>query len=347
MKEKRSPVSVRQIAARLGLSKTTVGDALNHSPRVKAATRELVERTAREMGYVPDARISTVMAQVRQADAKDLLPLAWLSTTQAEESWSRYAYLAPYYAGAKERARQLGYRLEEFWTNEPGMSARRLSGILDAQGIGAVIVTYPARHLNIDWQRVAAVSLGGAMLSPRLDTVMTDHYFNFTLALKMAKRAGYRRIGIFLAREMDRFSSHLLQATAHFFYHSDQAATQLPPHFYEQESPDYYSTLRRELSEWIGQHRPDVVLSHSIELVNHLEHVGYRVPGDIACIHLGTDDDASDWAGINAQKRVIGAKAVEAVIARLHRGDFGPPQVDTKTLVRGSWHGGWTMPVRK
>jgi len=38
----------------MGLSKTTVADALKGSPKVKASTRELVLKRSREMGYVPN-----------------------------------------------------------------------------------------------------------------------------------------------------------------------------------------------------------------------------------------------------------------------------------------------------
>jgi hypothetical protein len=50
---------------------------------------------------------------------------------------NRYGYLQ----GARERCRQLGYRLEEIWANEPDMTMRRLSQILYQRSIEGVVVT--------------------------------------------------------------------------------------------------------------------------------------------------------------------------------------------------------------
>ena len=48
------PIDLKQLAARLGLSPTTVSRALNCYPDVSAATRARVERMARELGYQPN-----------------------------------------------------------------------------------------------------------------------------------------------------------------------------------------------------------------------------------------------------------------------------------------------------
>ena len=58
-------VTIYDIADKLGISIATVNRALNDKPRVKPETRELVKRTAEEMGFraaahgrnrLPDAR---------------------------------------------------------------------------------------------------------------------------------------------------------------------------------------------------------------------------------------------------------------------------------------------------
>ena len=76
------------------------------------------------------------------------------------------------------------------------MTMKRVSQILYQRGIEGAIVTHPARHLRLNWNHLAAVSLEGALLAPRLHRVMSDMFFNLLLALKMVKRSGYRRIGI-------------------------------------------------------------------------------------------------------------------------------------------------------
>jgi DNA-binding LacI/PurR family transcriptional regulator len=50
-----SPVTIIDVAARAGVSKTTASDALSSSGRVSAATREKVWAAARELQYVPNS----------------------------------------------------------------------------------------------------------------------------------------------------------------------------------------------------------------------------------------------------------------------------------------------------
>ena len=47
-------VTIYDIAARLGISTATVNRALTGKPRVKEETRELVLKTAAEMGFKPN-----------------------------------------------------------------------------------------------------------------------------------------------------------------------------------------------------------------------------------------------------------------------------------------------------
>ena len=54
--------SLRDLAAELGLSHTTVSLALRRDPRIPAATRQRVEKAARASGYQADATVSILMA---------------------------------------------------------------------------------------------------------------------------------------------------------------------------------------------------------------------------------------------------------------------------------------------
>ncbi|MEM1060079.1 MAG: LacI family DNA-binding transcriptional regulator [Verrucomicrobiota bacterium] len=338
-----SSVSIRTIAEHLGLSKTTVSDALNHKPWVSKATRERVARAARQLGYTRDAQLATYMSKVRVAGSKGLLPIAWLNTSLNEASWAEYKWLAPYFEGAQERAVQTGYRLEEFWLNQPGMTLKRLSRIMDAQGIEGVVVTYPAKRLALNWERFAAVSLGGALLRPNLDAVIPEHHYNLKLALKKVQRAGYERIGICIHQEVDRLSAHLLELVADDFHRRLSPAQRVPPLFHPTHRVDSKPALSDIIGMWLERHRPDVVIGRSAWLLHFIRRLGYRVPDSMGFVHLATDGDVQDWTGIDSNKRVIGAIAIDVLVSRLQRRDLGPPQTAARTSVRGVWHAGSTL----
>jgi LacI family transcriptional regulator len=74
-----------------------------------------------------------------------------------------------------------------------------------------------------------------------------------------------------------------------------------------------------------------------------VKEAGLRVPEDTGVVHLSKDGDVGNWAGIHSYKRELGAMAAEWVIAQVQNRRFGIPKVSFDTIVRGSWHEGWTL----
>jgi len=338
-----------EVAHKAKVSKSTASVALNNRPGAGAATRERILRIAQRLGYVPDARIASWMARVQEAGSKDLLPMAWLNNHTEKIAWQKFKFLSPYLEGARERCLQLGYRLEEIWVHEPGMTMRRVSDIIYQRGIEAVIVTQFAKHLRLNWDHLAAVSLEGTLLAPRLHRVMTDLHFNLQLACKVAKRAGYRRIGICLDQNLDRNSSHSCRAEANFLYTATPKSDRVPPLFYSWETRTMQDREdgKAQVVAWLRRYRPDVIVGHSNQSIIWAEAAGFRVPGDIGVIHIANDNDVSDWAGICSNRREIGATAVNLAISLVQNHQFGVPKIATNTLIRGSWRPGRTLLIPK
>jgi LacI family transcriptional regulator len=307
--------------------------------------RERIQSIAKELGYAPDARIISWMAKMQQAKSKDLLPIAWLNThTHEEDAWRKHSYLTPFLYGARERCHSLGYRIEEFWLRQPNLTMHRLSQILYQRGIEGVIITYPANHVRLKWEYLASVALGGALLAPRLHCVTTDYYFNMKMALKVLRRYGYRRVGLFLSKEGLRFSHRLDETIAYYFVATTPARDRVPTHTYS--SPDE-EVIRKEFIDWIRRYRPEVVICANNNVVRWIEATGLRVPKDIGVVHLSLDDDVLDWAGIHSHKRTMGEAAAEWVISMIHTHRFGVPDSAMTMLVRGTWQTGKTLMTPK
>jgi DNA-binding LacI/PurR family transcriptional regulator len=56
-------MSIQAVAAKAGVSVATVSRAFNFPDKVTPATRELVERVARELNYLPNASARTLRTQ--------------------------------------------------------------------------------------------------------------------------------------------------------------------------------------------------------------------------------------------------------------------------------------------
>lgn len=348
MKNKSSAtVSLGDIAREAGVSRVAVSYALRNSPGVGAATRKRILEISKKLGYVPDARMASLMSGVRDTKNKGLLPIAWLNTIEDTPTWRNHKYLSPFLEGAQERATQLGYRIDEIWTHAPGVNMASVSRMLYQRGIEGIIVTYPAGRFRIDWSHFAGVAIGGGLLAPRLHRVMADQYYNLLLALKMLKRHGYRRVGICLEQAVDRYSAHSLRAAAIYAYTTTPKSQQIPPLFYTHRNEASWPAAKAELTAWLVQHKPDVIIGHSSRLIECVEAAGYRMPQDIGVVHLATDDDVADWAGVNSNRRRIGATAVELAVSLVRNRQFGIPAIAPDTTISGTWHPGRTLLIPK
>jgi LacI family transcriptional regulator len=342
-------VSLGDIARAAGVSRVTACYVMRNHPGPSQATRERILKIAKRLGYNPDARIASWMAKVRDSKKKDFLPIAWINTHSEEGAWDRYSFLSPYLKGASARAEQLGYRIENIWAHLESIPMRRVSQIVRQRGIEGVIITHQVRHFQLDWRSLAAVSLEGSLLAPRLHRVMSDLFFNLLLALKMVRRVGYRRIGICLDPIVDRNSSHACRAAAHHFHATTPKAERVAPLFHNWEMGARPGETKEAaiFKAWIKREQPDVIVGHNGNLVAWSEAAGFRVPQDMGIVHIATDDDVSDWAGISSHRKQIGAAAAEWVISLLQNRQFGVPETALNMVVRGTWHGGRTLLIPK
>ncbi|RRJ97549.1 LacI family transcriptional regulator [Opitutaceae bacterium TAV4] len=344
------PVSMGDIATVAGVSRMSVSCALRNQPGVGAAQRERILKIAAELGYVPDARINSWMGRVRDTKAKELIPIAWLNTDpESRDCWQTYPYLAPYFEGAAVRCRELGYRLEQLWTQQPGMTNRRISQILYQRGIRGVIVAPPDRvhlgRIRLNWRHFAAVTFEKGIWAPHLHQVAQDFYYNTMLALKYLRRYGYRRIGVMLTRSVDRRSYHAIQAAVGYFQSGiPQKERVMMLVMFDLRDRNRSSS---DLAGWLRREHCDVVVGQHSQMREWVASAGYRIPEEIGVVHLAVEDDCLDWAGIWVHKREIGAGATDLVITLMQNNQFGLPTLSRDTLVRGKWHPGETLRVPK
>ncbi len=345
---KNKTVTLADIARAAGVSRMTVSLALRNDPRSSSVTRERIQAIAHQLDYAPDARLASWMTRIRETTSRDLVTVAWINASSEQNAWRRYSYLTPYLEGAGKRCARLGYKLEEFWLQSRSMTSARLSKILYSRGIKGVIIAPPhdglgLGHVKLDWQHFACVSFEEKVLrAPQIHRIAQDWFYNMTLALKILRRGGYRRIGVFIGGQAERRSSHTLRAAVEYFQQRIPAKERLPLLINTEPG-----VPKPEISAWLQKHCPDVVVGLQSELVEVVRAAGFRVPSQVGVVHLALEDDCADWAGVWACKREIGAMAADAVIARMQKYDYGVPEVRSDTLVPGRWQLGKTLLLPK
>lgn len=332
---------MQDIAEAAGVSRMAVSYALRNNPKVPAATRDHIKKIAEDLGYRPDPliqRLSVHLANARRSPHAGCI--GYITTDHAKSAWQWIPAYRTAFNALVERAEQLGYRTEEFWLGEAGMTAAKLSRILVHRGIaGIVIAPMPggAKPPRLKWEDFAGVALGYSMRVPAVHRVVNHQLHTGLEAIRQLQSLGYQRIGLCVSRDQnDRVDNAWLHAL--FFHHSCVAGSR-------RVAPHVPAELTRDgILDWVEQERPDCLLVHDKSVRGYLEDAGYRVPGDLGVVML--DHNAAnepDFAGMNQRHGQIGAACADILVAQIHRNEKGLPAAPLTVMVDGVWVPGKTV----
>jgi len=326
-------ITIKEVAAKAGLSIATVSYALRRDPKIPAATRDRVLAVAQELGYRPNATVATLMAHIRRArqpSAGERIAFVWVHTPKEEIRADPFLRLV--LAGAQLRAEQLGYHLEQFWTGERGLSDRRLSDILQSRGITGVLFS-PVMHevtvsLDFEWSAFACAVIGYARWEPELHHAGHHHYHGMRSALEELGRLGCQRPAVILDPHANERGRRAWQAAFLVFHPTPNLA----PAFVRPEMPASATALRR----WLRQHQPDALILHRARMARQVQ--AWLPPSDplrLCC--LSWSQELTDLSGIDQRFDLVAANAVDLVVSQLIANERGLPEHPRMTLLPGQW----------
>ena len=161
------PPTLREIAANVGVTPTTVSLALRDSPRISEAMRQRVKQVADDLGYRPNAELSRVMMQLKSRRRSDVRPVLAL-IMPGDRNQNTENKLRGLFQGMAETA---GYGVDVICFEERRMNFSRMADILRNRGIrGALLyrVNGPAPTAS-DWLKgLALCCIGPAPKGSRL-----------------------------------------------------------------------------------------------------------------------------------------------------------------------------------
>jgi LacI family transcriptional regulator len=339
-------VTLRDIAKRLKISHTSVSRALRDDPRIRASVRQLVQATAREMGYRPDPMLGA-LAHYRMSQSKKPITgeLAWINCWPEPKRLRTFKEFDLYWKGAFEESERVGYRLEELCC-PADLSPERLEKILLARNIRGLLLTPGWSAATPDWGRFnwdefCVVRFGYSLQSPGAHLVTSDQLMDGVLAVESMWNRGYRRIGMVMwtaqGTRLVRFAAGYLYAHLRM-----DAKLRLPPLALEEvESRE----VQRRFVAWLKATKPDAILTDVPAVANILATAGYQVPKDIGLAALSVLDGPAD-SGIDQNSKEIGRAAVQTLISLIHHNERGIPQVLREVLVAGCWVDGNSLPAK-
>lgn len=339
----------KNIAEALGITQATVSRALRGDRRISAKIRKKVNQTAKRIGYHPNAYLTVLMSNIRNGRTlsdKGVIGLLIEARSQAE--WYQVEAYQTFHRGVLRRAGELGFHIESFFLNKPGMSATKIDRILYARGITGIILAPPYhgnRTLKIRWDRYAAVGVGSGWEQQELNRVAYDSLYNFTLAFNELRSLGYKRIGTVLGSMFIDGNRHGVKwYTAYLDCQNSLPENERIPALAGKKgfSEDEDRILGNEFREWFLKWKPDAVLTMVGRERKWLDAMGLMIPRDVglACLAQSTDPCC---ARIDDKSKVVGATALELVAAQIARNEFGLPVHPKATMIEGRWIRGTTV----
>jgi LacI family transcriptional regulator len=336
--------TLKDVADRAGVHRTTVSLALRDHPRIPLETRNRIKTIARELDYRVNPLVSALMQSRRSGRAVKHAALAYVTNYPTRYGWKPEHHDRPdFFPGAVERAADFGYKLEHFWLAEPGMTPRRFCDMLSARNIHGLIIGRlpPGQHaLELDWDRFSCVALGMTLRAPVLHHVTENHFDTVWQAMLRCRERGYRRVGFLFADGNDspRVGDRWLGA-----YFTQQL--QFPA---EDRIPicSDRPVNEAEFRTWFLAHRPDALLVNNARLViSWLERLSVVVPRDVGIVALEHRRDI-ECTGVFYDPAKIGGLAVEMLIGLMHRNETGVPLVQHEVLLTGEWRDRDMLPAR-
>ena len=234
---------------------------------------------------------------------------------------------------------------------DPKMPARRLADILRNRGIEGVVVAplqgrireRGSRELKFDFSAFAAVEISETVERPDLTRALHDQYVSMQRTLRELAARGYRRPGLVLERGLDmRTNGRWTAAWMRFAIAADRegAETAGEPLLTTGEDAAAFR-------EWFARIAPDVVVS--VDGLGHrlMKACGLRYPRDAGYASLDVDGEPGEFcrvSGIDQNSRLVGAAAVDSVVAAIQRGERGAPEHPQRIEVAGTWVEGASTP---
>ncbi len=331
--------TMADVARAAQVHQTTVSLALRNHPSIPEATRARIAEIARGLGYRRNPYVSALMSSRRTGAGGKGARLGFLTVCEHRGQWREespnYARLFDLMAA---RAAALGYGLEEFWYNEPGVSPARLRQILLHRGVrGVILCPLPGKQheLGFDFTDFAVVALRYTLRKPALDHVSIDYGAAMDLAINHLLATGHQRLAFASTTETDERVNHLSLGAY-------LARRHLAPRRFL--APQIEARWTSELFlRSLASLRPDALMvpgyRQYCRFAEWLKAAGKRLPEDLSLVTLdcriGTDE-----AGVVQNLEGEATAAVDLVTSRVERAQFGIPSRSQVVLVEGNWRDG-------
>ncbi|MCD8483019.1 MAG: LacI family transcriptional regulator [Verrucomicrobia bacterium] len=338
-----SYVSMKDIAAQVGVHVSTVSLALQDSAKIRPETRQKILEAAEKLGYRHNPYLSTLMRSRRVRKMPQTSPVIGFVTSHAErDGWRKREVLLDFYDGCCQMAQDRGYRIEVFWRKDPEMSAKRLSQILYHRGIQGIILgpcDEMDSHVEMDWDLFSPVAIGHSIHSPLLHRVTNNHFLSTVRVMDYCHNMGVKRVGfavqkVHTVRLQHRWLGAYLAKRIELGMDTDIEPLIAGVNEWKLET----------VKAWYNTYKPEVIIGpFGSSVGNWLESTGVKIPADVQLISVACPRMGHRVSGIFENGKSIGSKAVQMVISMIEHTEKGIPENPSMVSLEGTWNPGSTV----
>lgn len=300
---------------------------------MRAEVRAKIEAESRRQGYHRNHLVGALMAHVRAARTQRFIGnLAIVHVPSPEQPRPRPMQQTMIDA-ARERAHELGFRLDLFRLETGPSGASSLGRVLRARGVQGVIFLYSKltdAANGFPWEHFASAEIDYGSTTLVQHTVAIDHHLTLTNALTRLRARGYRRIGLFIERYKDERLLNKWTAAFRSFQEAQDDIGRAPLLVTTEMTPDVFLP-------WQRAHKLDLVIGHVDHAVGWLRAAGIAVPKQTGFFNLNWNERSRACAGLDLRPELQGIAAVDTVVAQIHRNERGLPADPHTVMLSGRW----------
>ncbi len=330
-------VTLKDVAAHLGLTGASVSMGLRGHPSIPFETRDRIRAACEELGYRPDPWLSE-LASARWSRSKVSRGsvIAYIKTARPSLPLARSLT-----EDIRRQAATVGYHLEVFDRAEFSDSSKLQRKLLN-RGITEVIfgpVFDRPLDIHLDWNKFICIQVLPGVSRLPLHSVVRDQFNVVTIAWRKAVTYGYSRIGVALLDHPYQSMDDIMRLCAvhacqnHLFAHLPS----IPPfHFTDN------NWREKDFIRWIHKNKIDAVIDftdvHAYLLPELDSRMGY------ACLHLGP---SRPYSGISDYDQTCAREAINLLHYCRRSYQWGIPQDRIDHVMEPTWVDGNSMPPKK
>jgi LacI family transcriptional regulator len=323
-------LGLREVAAASGVCLMTVSLSLRNSPKISRATRERVQKIARDLGYQPDPEISRLMQHLRTArTSRGTTGLAIVDFYPSLE-FPELSYHRRIRDGIMRRSTELGFTVDQLKGAEYKFNLRQLLNVIRNRGVDGVVL-FPSvvaplvLDPAVDWRGLSVIAVTNSILSPRFHSVAPHQFSNMMRLIESVQAHGYRKLAAILEESFDERTARHFTAAMDWHGHGTRVLLLRPG----QTPGEKVATV----TKWVAKQTPDLIFAQSTEMasqaVARLKHADRPT---IAA--LGTPDDGR-FLCLDEHPEEVGTAAVDLLAGMMYYHETGIPDHPRTTMIYG------------